>query len=162
MKRVVGLSPTQLNLPNRPVQMEGESDFEYDQRKGLVYLLTDELTDFARHAPVAIYTEPILGITHTQTDPTTWHHYLEHYWEDTGRWELTPYLINEPKEWARDEFLIMWGEKFKVSHPGGPGRRKKLTAHTDATPDEDLEWLKRAGEDYRRRIEQQQTRELGQ
>lgn len=132
-----------------PPREQWESDHEYDERRGLVYLLTDETQEFARHAPVAIYTEPVLAIAQTCTNPETWHHFLEHYWEDSGRWELTPYVLNDPKEWGRDEFILRWQEQ----RDGAFGHGENLKYGVEKDTDED--WLRKAKKDIRLKLQQE-------
>lgn len=81
-----------------------QSPLEARRARGLYWLLWDLTAPLPRHMPAGIFSDPVFGIANTHTDPATWHHHLEHYWEESDRWELIPYELNTLREWARDEY----------------------------------------------------------
>lgn len=86
--------PRQLFAEDRVV---GATPYERDLLRGQVYALMSK--DDLGSLVCGIYTEPAAAIAITETDPASWHHVHEHYWDESGAWELVPFILDEAPEW---------------------------------------------------------------
>lgn len=78
------------------------SPVERDELHGTVYLLVNlEEGEVESHRPWGIYSSPVTAMTASGVGGELWHNVQEHYWEESDRWLIVPYLIDKPKPWAQ-------------------------------------------------------------